>query len=65
MPEATTYLTIYFSGMLGLMLYNMGSGVLRAVGDSKRPFYFLVIMWNPMTNSRSRAMFSRAQITRK
>lgn len=42
-PEATTYLTIYFSGMLGLMLYNMGSGVLRAVGDSKRPFYFLVI----------------------
>lgn len=42
-PEATTYLTIYFSGVLGLMLYNMGSGILRAVGDSKRPFYFLVI----------------------
>ena len=42
-PEATTYLTIYFSGILGLMLYNVGSGILRAVGDSKRPFYFLVI----------------------
>ena len=42
-PEAKTYLTIYFSGMLGLMLYNMGSGILRAVGDSKRPFYFLVV----------------------
>lgn len=42
-PEATTYLTIYFSGLLGLMLYNMGSGILRAVGDSNRPFYFLVI----------------------
>ena len=42
-PEATTYLSIYFSGLLGLMLYNMGAGILRAVGDSKRPFYYLVI----------------------
>ncbi len=41
--EATTYLTIYFSGVMGLMLYNIGSGILRAVGDSKRPFYFLVV----------------------
>ncbi|MCI8303828.1 MAG: MATE family efflux transporter [Lawsonibacter sp.] len=42
-PEATTYLTIYYAGVLGLMVYNMGSGILRAVGDSKRPFYFLVV----------------------
>ena len=42
-PESTAYLTIYFSGLLGLMLYNMGAGILRAVGDSKRPFYFLVV----------------------
>ena len=42
-PESKTYLTIYFAGMLGLMVYNMGSGILRAVGDSKRPFYFLVV----------------------
>ena len=42
-PEATVYLTIYYSGLLGLMLYNIGSGILRAVGDSQRPFYFLVI----------------------
>lgn len=42
-PEATTYLTIYFAGAMGLLLYNMGSGILRAVGDSKRPFYFLVV----------------------
>ena len=42
-PEATTYLTIYYSGLIGLMLYNIGSGILRAVGDSQRPFYFLVI----------------------
>ncbi len=41
--EATTYLTIYFSGVIGLMLYNIGAGILRAVGDSKRPFYFLVV----------------------
>ena len=32
LPEAKSYLTIYFSGILGLMLYNMGSGILRAVG---------------------------------
>ena len=40
--DASIYLTIYFIGLLGLMIYNMGSGILRAVGDSKRPFYFLV-----------------------
>lgn len=42
-PEAITYLSIYFSGILGLMLYNIGAGILRAVGDSQRPFYFLVV----------------------
>ena len=42
-PESTAYLTIYFSGILGLMVYNIGSGILRAVGDSQRPFYFLVV----------------------
>ena len=42
-PLSTTYLTIYFSGLIGLMLYNMGAGILRAVGDSQRPFYFLVL----------------------
>ena len=41
--EATTYLSIYFSGMFGLMIYNMGAGVLRAIGDSQRPFYYLVV----------------------
>lgn len=42
-PESTAYLTIYFAGVLGLMLYNMGAGILRAVGDSTRPFYYLVV----------------------
>ncbi|MBQ8578177.1 MAG: MATE family efflux transporter [Clostridia bacterium] len=43
LPESTAYLTIYFAGVIGLMLYNMGAGILRAVGDSQRPFYFLVV----------------------
>ena len=41
-PEAKVYLEIYFSGALGLLIYNMGSGILRAVGDTKRPLYFLI-----------------------
>lgn len=42
-PEATKYLVIYFAGVIGLMFYNIGSGILRAVGDSTRPFLFLVV----------------------
>ena len=42
-PEASAYLTIYFAGVIGLMLYNMGAGILRAIGDSQRPFYYLVV----------------------
>lgn len=41
-PQAKVYLQIYFSGALGLLIYNMGSGILRAVGDTKRPLYFLI-----------------------
>jgi len=40
-PEAELYLKIYFGGISGLMMYNMLSGILRAVGDSARPLYFL------------------------
>ena len=43
LPQSTAYLQIYFSGILGLMLYNIGAGILRAVGDSRRPFYYLVV----------------------
>lgn len=42
-PHAKEYLTIYFAGVMGLMIYNMGSGILRAVGDSTHPFYYLVV----------------------
>lgn len=43
LPHAQTYLIIYFAGVVGLLLYNMGAGILRAVGDSERPFYFLAV----------------------
>lgn len=39
---AHDYLTIYFAGISGLFIYNMGSAILRAVGDSRRPLYFLI-----------------------
>lgn len=42
-PQAKEYLLIYFAGIAGLLIYNMGSGILRAVGDSTRPLYFLCI----------------------
>lgn len=38
---ATTYLKIYFLGMPAMMIYNFGSVILRAIGDTKRPLYFL------------------------
>ena len=40
---AVTYLTIYFAGIAGLLIYNMGAGILRAVGDSRHPFYYLLV----------------------
>lgn len=43
MPEATTYLQIYFSGSLGFVMYNIFVGVLQAIGDSRYPLYYLII----------------------
>ena len=43
MADATTYLRIYFAGVSGLLIYNTGSGILRAVGDTTRPLYFLIL----------------------
>ena len=37
------YLKIFFAGMIPNLIYNMGAGILRAVGDSKRPLYVLII----------------------
>ena len=41
LPLAALYLRIYFYGMIPNMVYNFGSAVLRAIGDTKRPMYFL------------------------
>lgn len=41
--QATVYLRIYIGGFSGLVIYNMCSGILRAVGDTTRPLYFLVL----------------------
>lgn len=42
LPLATTYLRIYFVGMTATMVYNFGAAILRAVGDTKRPLYYLI-----------------------
>lgn len=41
-PLARDYLHIYFLGAIGLVLFNMASGILRAFGDSRHPLWFLV-----------------------
>ena len=40
---ALTYIRIFFSGAVASMIYNMGAGILRAMGDSRRPMIFLVV----------------------
>lgn len=42
MQESVLYIRIYFCGMIGNLIYNMGAGILRAMGDSKRPLFFLI-----------------------
>lgn len=43
LPLAALYLRIYFMGMVPNMVYNFGSAILRAIGDTKRPMYFLTL----------------------
>lgn len=43
MDGSVAYLKIYFLGIIFTFLYNVGSAILRAVGDSKRPLYYLVV----------------------
>lgn len=40
---ASVYLRVYFMGMPALMIYNFGAAILRAIGDTRRPLYFLII----------------------
>ncbi|MEG0077218.1 MATE family efflux transporter [Anaerorhabdus sp.] len=41
LPQAVEYLQIYFLGVIFVTIYNAGTGILQAIGDSKRPLYFL------------------------
>ncbi len=43
LPLSSLYLKIYFAGMPAIMLYNFGAAILRAVGDTLRPLYFLIV----------------------
>ncbi len=43
LPQACLYMRIYFIGLPASMLYNFGAAVLRAVGDTQRPLYFLTL----------------------
>lgn len=43
MADSTVYLRIYFAGILFVFIYNMGSGILRASGDSRHPLYYLIV----------------------
>ena len=42
MEPAVSYIRVYFLGMVPSLIYNIGSGILRAVGDSRRPLFFLM-----------------------
>ena len=43
MADSELYVQIYFSGLIFICIYNIGSAILRAIGDSKRPLYYLAI----------------------
>ena len=43
MADSILYLRIYFGGIIFVFLYNTGSSILRALGDSKRPLYYLIV----------------------
>ena len=42
LPYASVYLRLIFAGMIPLLIYNVGAGALRAVGDSRRPLFYLM-----------------------
>ena len=43
LKDAALYMRIYFAGMPAFMMYNFGAAILRAVGDTRRPLYFLTL----------------------
>ena len=43
MGDALTYMNVYYCGIIASMIYNVGTGVLRAIGDSRMPLYVLIV----------------------
>lgn len=43
LADSIVYLRIYFGGILFTFIYNMGSSIMRAIGDSRRPLYYLIV----------------------
>ena len=41
--DALTYMNVYYAGIIACMIYNVGTGVLRAIGDSRMPLYVLIV----------------------
>ncbi len=40
---ALTYINVYYAGVIACLIYNVGTGILRAIGDSKMPLYVLIV----------------------
>lgn len=43
LADSILYLRIYFLGIIGTLIFNMGSAIMRAIGDSRRPLYYLIV----------------------
>lgn len=43
MADSILYLRIYFLGMTAIMIFNIGSAIMRAIGDARRPLYYLIV----------------------
>lgn len=43
MRDSILYVRVYFAGLIFIFIYNMGSAILRAIGDAKRPLYYLMV----------------------
>ena len=44
MDDAVLYMNVYYLGIIGNLIYNIGTGVLRAIGDSRMPLYVLIVI---------------------
>lgn len=48
LPQAIEYFRYYFFGVISVVMYNICTGIMNAVGDSKRPLYYLI--FSSLTN---------------